>query len=353
MEKPLTVADVDALVTGAALLGSGGGGSPKPMAHPLRRAWGEGPVSVLDVGDLPASALVVPVGVVGSTQVFDEKLPGGGELTAAVRAIERWTSVRVDAVLGTEGGGLNGLTGLLAALQLDLPYVDADLMGRALPRLDQFSSVVAGLPATPCALSEPGGQVLLIDGVDAANLERAARAVVSTTGGWGVIAMPPIKAADLRRACVTGSLARALLLGRAVRALPSMPAAKQLQQALAAHVLASGRVVDVAHRPVRQGFGTGSVTLQDAASHAVVRIETENEYLAVLVDGQVVATCPDIISVLDRRNSMPVPAEALRQGVEVTIAVLPGPAWWRDPERIGHVGPRAFGMDLDPVLVQV
>lgn len=353
MATSLTADRLDALVAGAALLGSGGGGSPAHLVHPLRQAWGPRPRDVLDLDELDGDDVIVPVGVIGSTQVFEEKLPAGGELARAVHAVQRWTGSQVDAVMGTEGGGLNALTGLLAALELDLPFVDADLMGRALPRLNQFSTAVAGRPTSPCALAEPGGQVVVIDGAGASDLERAARAVVATTGGWGVVALPPMRRDEVADACITGSLRRALTLGDAALALPAMAPSAELESALRTTYLAGGRVVDVTHRPLAGGFGRGSAVVVDAATHAVARVEMENEYLLVLVDGDVVATCPDIIGVLDRRSGAPIPVEELRRGVEVALVVLPSPEWWRRSEHLTHVGPRAFGFDLDPVLVPV
>lgn len=131
--------DVTALERGVSLLGSGGGGDTVTAAALLREQLTTQPGAVLTpVSDLPADALVVPVGVMGATPVFSEKLPVGNEIRAAVRAIEHWTRASIDALVSIEVGGLNGIMPLVAALDLELPLVDADLCGRALPRLDQF-----------------------------------------------------------------------------------------------------------------------------------------------------------------------------------------------------------------------
>ncbi len=186
----VTAGDVDALVTGVQLLGSGGGGDARVYAHVLRSVLAAGPVrlhSPAELGDAP----VVPVGMLGGTRVLGEKLPSGDELPAAVRALVRWTGVTPAAVMPFEAAGLNGVLPLPLAHQLGLPLVDADLMGRALPRVDQLTRVVAGGAVTPMALAEPAGQTVVVDGGDAVSTELTVRAFVAQAGGWAGTVMAP------------------------------------------------------------------------------------------------------------------------------------------------------------------
>ncbi|MEU8223817.1 DUF917 domain-containing protein [Kribbella sp. NPDC048915] len=346
--------DLDALVVGVTLLGSGGGGDTSAFGRMLHRELGAGELVLRDAVELPDLS-VSPIGVVGATSVLMEKLPGGGEFEAAVRAVSRWTGTEVTGLMSLEAGGLNGLTPLIAALDLNLPVVDADLMGRALPRLDQFSWAVAGRSLTPCALSEPSGQVIVVDNVDASGLERAVRSFVAHTGGWAVLALAPTPVRAAAEDAVQGSLTRALALGRAHAALDFDATPDVVAERLGGRLLGAGRVEEVARRLIGDGgaaFGRGSVTVADTSSRAVIRIETENEYLLALVDGVPVVTTPDLVCVLDRRTLQPIAVDAVRTGDEVTIVALPGPAWWRRDDRIGHVGPQAFGLACPPHLLE-
>ncbi|OLS98675.1 hypothetical protein BJF90_40785 [Pseudonocardia sp. CNS-004] len=354
----LGAADVDPLVVGLQLLGSGGGGDPLPLRHGLRRVLAAGDVELHDPADL-GDAPVVAVGMLGATRVFAEKLPSGHEITRAVRALARWTGVVPAALMPYEAAGLNGAVAVAAAGELGLPLVDADLMGRALPRLDQLSRAVAGHPLTPYALAEASGQVVLVDDADPVALERVARAVVAQGGGWagGRVARcrPAVVAAD---AC-TGTLARALRLGRAHARLVR-PAPAEVADALGGRVLAAGRIVEIARHP-SASFGRAGVTIVDESgadesstreSSGVLRVEAENEYLLAIHDGEPVASCPDLLCVLDRRTAAPIAVDALRLGDDVLAVALPGPSWWRaSPERLRHVDPHAFGLDCDAVLL--
>lgn len=347
----LTAADVDALVAGVELLGSGGGGDASTFALLLRRRLADRPLRLHDVESLNGR-VVVPVGIVGATSVFREKLPDGGELAGAVQAVCRSAGVRPTAVMSLEAGGLNALSGLVASLDLDVPFLDADLMGRALPRLDQFSWAVEGLPLTPCALAEPGGQAVVIDQAPPSVLDRAVRAFVYETGGWAALALRPTPVRTAAGAAITGSISWALALGRAHAGLGEHPGPDAVAAALDGTVLADGRVVEVSRYGRTGVFGRGSVTVIDAPTGCVVRIETENEFLFALVDGTPTVGTPDLICLLDRRTAHPLAADRVRAGDEVLVLTLPGPRWWTGTEeRLAVVGPAAFGIDSPPLPI--
>ncbi len=361
----IRAADVDALVVGVSLLGSGGGGDAVTFAGVLRRRLGDGEIALISPDDLPDALTgghVVPIGVVGAINVLTEKLPSGREFRDAVAAVTRWTGRRADALMAWEAGGLNGLSGLVAALDLGLPFVDADLMGRALPRLDQFTWAVRGRPLTPCALAEPSGPILVVDsaegadgaaGANATGLERTARSFVASAGGWAALALCPTEIGEATRDTVTGSLTRALALGRAHATLDQAPAPEAVADALDARVLATGRIVDVVREGMGRGFRRGSLAVVDTASGAVLRLEAENEFLLAILDGELTASCPDLLCVLDRRTAVPRAVERLRVGDEVMAVVLPGPEWWWQDEAIDHVSPSAFGLDAPAVRTAV
>jgi DUF917 family protein len=352
VEESATVraADIDDMVVGVSLLGSGGGGDARTLARVLRRRLGTGQQRLHRPAELTGHT-VIPVGVVGATSLFLEKLPGGHELTGAVEAVSRWTGVRATAIMPLEAGGLNGITAMLAALELDLPLLDVDLMGRAFPRLDQLSWSAQGMPLVPCALCESGGQVLVIDGASPSDLERTARSFLVHSGGWAAIALRPVAVEEAAANGITGSLAHALELGRAHAALPEVAPAAVVERALGGVVLGSGRVRQIVrhHDPDPT---KSSIHVEDSATDAVLRIEAQHEYLLAFVDGRPVASTPDLLCVLDRRTHLPIAVDRLRVGDEVMIVISRGPSWWRRPDRLRHVGPAAFGLDLEPVAAE-
>ena len=56
---------------------------------------------------------------------------------------------------------------------------------------------------------------------------------------------------------------------------------------------------------------------------------------------------PDIITVLDSTTGEAIGTEAIRYGQRVQILELRAPEIQTTPKGLEHVGPRAFGYDLD------
>ncbi|GHF16127.1 hypothetical protein GCM10017786_57500 [Amycolatopsis deserti] len=350
----ITAADVPALERGVALLGSGGGGDTMTAAALLRQLVTHGREPDVPAALDPAT-LVMPVGIVGATAAFTEKLPSGSEFATAVAAIERWTGTPAGALVSIEIGGLNGLMPLVAAVELGLPCADADLSGRGLPRLDQLSIAATGRGLAPAALAEPGGQVLVLAAGSDESVERGARAFLASSGGWAAMAFAPVPAGDLPGCAVMGSVTGALELGRRVLAAGESPEPDRLAEASGGQVLAMGRVLEVSRhigpgQHGRAGFGRGSATLTDHRTGALLRLEMENEYLLALRDGQPVASTPDVLAVVDHRTGVPVPCDAIRAGIEVDVLRLAAAPFWTDPRRLPVLRPRAYGIDSDPVL---
>jgi len=349
MVMRLGPAEVDDLARGAALLGSGGGGQTDLAARVLRRALAAGPITLLAAEDVDPDGYVVPVGLVGAVSVFTERLPSGGEWPPVLAATLERTRVDPAGVIAIEVGGVNGIVVFVAAAELGLPVVDADLQGRALPRLDQMSVAALGEPITPLAIGDAAGRILILDGLSSPASERVIRSALSEFGGWAAIALRPIRVADLARLTILGSLSRALWLGARHAAWHRSADPHEMAAALGARVLVAGRVMEVVRHRATAGFGRGSVIIRAHRGGGLLRLEMENEYLLALADGRPVASTPDILCVVDRATGAPVPCDTVRGGLDVVAFHLPGPAFWWRPPATAAVAPRAFGLDIDPI----
>ena len=374
----LTPADVDRFAFGVMLLGSGGGGQEQDVytiALMLRQALlANGDVRLLDPDEADPDGFGIRVGFLGAPTVMIEKLPSGDEALGALRTLEGDAAKRISAVIGWEMGGVSGLASLMVAAQMGLPFVDVDGMGRAFPRVDQTTYDAAGLPTAPIAITEPGGNSAVLD---ANGIEKLARTVTVDFGGWAMEVATPLRLADAVRCGVPGSLARALELGsrwspRSVDRRWDAPASDDTQPSAATgrrlagpeevlhataeraaasggFLLTRGKVVEV-WRESTGGFPRGTVVLQHLEdADSFLRLEMQGEYLIALVDGEPIATCPDIICCLDAESGRTIAAERITYGCVVDVLALPAPPQWLRPRMLSRVDPRAFGYDLDYV----
>lgn len=332
----ITASQVPALAAGAMLLGSGGGGAVTVPETLLRHRLGQ--IDVLPVEELDPDALVVHLGIVGAPDVHNERLVDPADMATAARAVESHLGQRLAAVGVIEIGGMNGPTALVGALELGLPVVDGDLMGRAFPRIAMSTLAIAGLPAAPLALVAPGGDTTLVTRSSPRRVEALVASTVQAMGGAAAMAIFPTSAGALAEHGVAGSLSTCVALGEALLAT-GHAGAHAIVEALGGRVLVEGSVDEI---HTRAGSAPGSITVS-TRSGSVARIDHLDEFLAVSRDGEVLACTPEVLNALDSSTLRPVGPEQIRPGQAVVIFALPALYEWPP----GAVDPAAFGLDLE------
>lgn len=345
------VRDMDDLALGAAVLGTGGGGDPHigklTAAEAIRR---HGDVTLIDPGDLADDDLILPVAMMGAPTVMVEKLPRGDEIVRAAEGLQAYLGRPIRAVTPIEAGGLNSTTPFIVATHLGVPLVDADGMGRAFPELQMVTMTLHGIMATPMAIGDEKGNTAILNTVDNAWAERIARTMTIQMGGVAMIALYAMTGAQARRALVPGTVSLAIQLGRAIRdarARKTDPI-EGILRLTRGRRLFKGKIMDVRRRTER-GFARGEATIQglDADTGHEMAIQFQNENLIARRDGEVVATVPDLITVLDAETGEPVTTETLRYGFRVVVVGMPCAEAWRGAAALALVGPRVFGYDVD------
>ncbi|ONI88985.1 hypothetical protein ALI144C_05645 [Actinosynnema sp. ALI-1.44] len=179
-----------------------------------------GPVSVVDIENVPHDAVVVPISMMGAPTVGTEKLPSGREATAALRALERVLGKRATHLAPIEIGGLNSVIPIAAAAETGLPLVDGDAMGRAFPEAHMVLPSLMGVSCTPMVIVDDKGNTMVLDTVDNRWAERLARSVCVEAGCSVFTADTVLSGKQLREGLVAGTLTLAHRLGRAVRLSP-------------------------------------------------------------------------------------------------------------------------------------
>src|SRR2546426_4065562 len=99
-------AEMHDIASGAAILGTGGGGDPyigKLMALTAIRK--NGPVRLLDPTEVPDDWFVIPTAIMGAPTVLIERIPRGDEAVASLRLLEKYHGRKADATMPIEAGG--------------------------------------------------------------------------------------------------------------------------------------------------------------------------------------------------------------------------------------------------------
>ena len=351
MLRMLGESHLEALALGAAVLGTGGGGDPYIGKLLARQAITDlGPVTVLDTADVPDDAVCAMSAVMGAPTVLVEKLPNGEEQGRALRALQRHIGRSITHVICAEVGGMNSMLPIVAAARLNLPLVDCDAMGRAFPEIQMSTPTLSNIAAAPIALADEKGNTVLIEAINNHWTERLARSACIDMGACAYIALYVQTGAQVKEAMIGGTLRLAEDVGRAV--LTARASRIDVPQAVADCLggirLFEGKISDVQRR-TEAGFARGHVEIDGSGPDkgCKLQIEFQNENLVGTRDGEVVATVPDLIIVLDAQSGEPITTEELRYGHRVAVIGAPCNSRWRTTQGLELVGPRYFGYEID------
>ena len=353
MKRLLDRDSLHALARGCAVLGAGGGGDPYlGLLQALQATDDFGPAHLVDLDELPDDSLIMPCGGIGAPTVSIEKIENGDEGDRLRQHLEYVTGRRVAALMAAEIGGSNGLLPVAWAARLGLPLVDADGMGRAFPEVPQVTMYLAGISPSPAVMTDERGNLIVFRAISGHWIERLERAAAVEFGGAACSTEFSLTAAQARHATVRDSVSLAVRIGEAVAAAESSPVAALIAE-VGAFELVSGKIADVERRTT-QGFVRGSVVVEGLGPDAgrLIRLELQNENLVALEQGRVLASVPDLISVLDTETADAIVTERIRYGQRVTVIAFGCAPVWRTERGIAVTGPRAFGYDFDYVPVE-
>jgi DUF917 family protein len=346
MSWTITPSHIEGLARGAAVLGTGGGGDPYNGALLARQALASGDVTVVGLDEVPEDALVLFVAMMGAPTVMVEKLPSLDEVVEPVKALGIHLGRPVTHIACAEVGGVNSTIPIAAAAALGLPLLDADGMGRAFPELQMVLPTLSGVTASPLAFSDEKGNTGVLQTVDNSWTERIARVACVEMGCSVMIAGFSMSGAAARESLVGGSLSRCIAIGERIaqaREDKADPVAAAVEL-LGGRELFDGKVVDV-QRATTTGFARGRARI-DAEGGVSLTLRFQNEHLVAERDGQVLATTPDLIMVLDGESGEPITTEGLRYGQRVRVIAAPADERWHSAEALAMVGPGYFGYDL-------
>ncbi|ODQ44363.1 hypothetical protein PICMEDRAFT_74609 [Pichia membranifaciens NRRL Y-2026] len=357
--------DLDFIRIGTYILGCGGGGTPYPIYLEMRNMLRSGAViRVIDLHDAPKYAKgegkFITVGFAGSPTVADEQLQGN-ELNDASEAMFDYLKTKVDGVFPLEIGGGNGFKGLYcgASTQLDIPVIDADLMGRAYPTHSQIvpCAVSDKMQLTLTSVSDGNGNKFLITSAQSdLYVEKMMRAALAEVGAHVGVVNVPMTCKQLENMTVHNSLSIAWRIGRAIRVARQKFEINKLPERILESVggktsgkqIFAGKIIGVEKR-LFKGHVYGEVIIESEEKHKMcIPFKNENILAKVQKKGssewETVCSVPDLISVCYADSGEAVGTPEYRYGVMVfVLAFSPSDLWTNTERAITVGGPKSFG----------
>ncbi|MEM7510940.1 MAG: DUF917 domain-containing protein [Bacteroidota bacterium] len=341
--------DLEAIALGSTVLGTGGGGDPyigKLMAQNAIEQFGE--VSMLSPEEVPDDALVVPVAAFGAPVILLEKLFSGKEAIAAFDMMEAYYGKKIYATMPAEAGGLNGVIPFAVAAEKQIPIVDADGMGRAYPRLEMVTFTLHGIPSSPITQADEKGNRAIYHTINNVWGEIMVGSTVIPMGGSCFITCYPMTGKQMKEASVLGVISHAERIGQSIlkaKEEEKDPLASLLEVSQG-KLIFQGKIIDVGistegrwNKGVCRLMGLGPYSGKEMV------LDFQNEFLIAKVGDQVLASVPDLITVLDLDTAEPITAEVLQYGYRLNVIAMPCDDQWKTEAGIKLGGPEAFGYE--------
>jgi DUF917 family protein len=341
------------MARGAVLLGTGGGGDPYigELFVNAQIKKDHFP-TIVGCDELADDAFVVSVAGIGAPTVIIEHLVSEVTLRRLLEKTEVFFGRKVDALISAEIGGANSMFPLALSAISGIPVLDADGIGRAVPRLEMTTFSIYGARATPGVLIDDAGNVVTIAAVSDEMAEEITRTCTAAMGSVAFMSLYAMSGAQARRVSVQGTLSQTLEIGRCIRlarensndVFASLLDCLRVRDGRVAEILFDGKIVDVSHE-IRDSWHWGRAQIADmAGTGRMCEIEIQNEFLIARVDGKPLAMVPDLITLLDRDNGEPLTAEMLAYGQRVKVLGYGADPMLLRPESLAVLGPQAFGL---------
>ncbi|HSW10265.1 MAG TPA: DUF917 domain-containing protein [Bacillota bacterium] len=310
--RRVAIDDIEPLLEGLAIMGTGGGGNPEwgraILANDLARGrelW------LVSPGDIPDDALVVSGGLMGSVKTLEgmsiEDLVARWEtrfeLLVATSLMEDYLGRKVEYVVPFEAGGLNTPAIMSLAARLGIKTVDGDGLGRSAPETHMSSFLGHGISLTPMSLVDTHGNAIVVtDQVAPTFADEIGRWMVTRGGGMGANNHYPMTGKQLKASVIPDTSSLALALGRTIMAArqSGRDPRRAAMAALGGVDLFQGKVTSLRGED-RGGFYITEVVLAGDGPHAgrEARMVIKNETMVLWIDGRLRAVFPDLVCMLD------------------------------------------------------
>ena len=323
--RGLTSRDAKDAVLGGGVFAAGGGGWREHGLHMGQLATSVGTPMLATVDELPADSWVATVTAIGAPAAKNWEI----RPLDYVRALERLAEHAghpIAAVMTAQNGYSTTLNGWIQSAILGVKVLDAagDIRAHPTGKLGALGLTTrAGyqsVQVTHGGNRELHGEFTAVVSGTVVTCDDVLRDISVRTGGFIAAARNPVELGWVREHAAVGSISVALALGARMRR-----AAREGAEGVVASVCEEIGAKELARGPIRHamplrtegGFDHGTLAVGD------FQIPYLNEFMAVEVAGERLASYPDTIALLSLADGKPVAVKDAPPGLPVALIAAP------------------------------
>ncbi len=351
MPQILEEREIHDIMIGATFFGSGGGGSPRDGKKLLDdlKSKGMARVTMIDYRDMKEDEYAVMVAEFGSPKAFleAESFPETVKSFEVLQKISEEIDKKISFIMAGELGGFNTVVPMYVAALKEVPFLNSDAQGRAVPELSTCLYNIYHFSFSPFVMAGYTGDYVIAhlnDPGDHHAAENIARHMAMAYGFRAGFAGIAANRRDIEDKLVPDSILLCMKVGRAFKISGGLKElAKALAEACGAKVIFEGSIEKIELK-TEGGFDFGVTTIKGYGAHKgeSISISFKNEnILCQNGSGKVIGTVPDLITLVDAENLTPLTNADTKEGQKLAVFGMKAPKpWLKSPEGFtcwGHI----------------
>lgn len=359
MARKLDENDVKNILYGATFLGSGGGGTLKDGLRLLSNVASKKKVELelISTDEMGDNEYAVMVAGIGAPKAIEESNfgPEAGYAFEAMQKIAFFSGKDLRYLMAGELGGFNTMVPMYLSILEDIPFIDGDGNGRAVPELSTGLYPIYDIPPTPLTLAGGDGDIVIAflkDPKDHRAAENIARHISMAYRMSAAFCTWIVDRNDIVDKLAPKSITRSQRIGEALTSSKgSENVLQRLNKETECKEMCLGKIREIKIK-TEGGFDFGTTVIDGLGKYDGTEfyIDFKNENILMRDgNGNILVTVPDLICMVDLKTMEPLTNASTEEGMEIGIYGVPAPEnWWKDEggfncwkhilEKIGYTG---------------
>ncbi len=338
MKKYLDKKQIRNVLYGATFLGSGGGGSLDEGLKLLNQLDDDIKLELIDPDDMEENLFAASIGGIGAPKAMSE-FKFGPEAVYAYEGMEKIAFLggkKIGYTMGGELGGFNTMVPIYVSLKKNIPFVNGDGNGRAVPELSTGLQPINDVLPNPLVVAGANGDTVFIsinDPKDHKSAENLSRHVSMANGMSAGFCTWLATGKDVINKLAPYTITECEKIGKAITSSKDglVDIENKINKIKECKLVCSGKIVDIEVK-TDAGFDFGKTVIEGKGqfSNSKYEIFFKNENLLITENEEkTLLTVPDMLCMIDSDSNKPITNADTKVGMNIGIYSTFAPKnWW-------------------------